>query len=145
MRFKQGMGDWTQYRMLGYRIWEVDFHPQPGAELMPHWKRMEEVAATVLGVLRKAHVRGDRYVLFRHGWSTSRAGATTSRSQVRKVNAQQRCNTIHRSERMHSTRLCVRRRDTVERSIGGNDRRQHQPVGRRDAVDGRRRRFPRSR
>jgi hypothetical protein len=84
--FKKGSGPWTQYR--GEGVDEVDFHwaddNQSGPK-SPYEQRMAEVASFTVGALKSAHERCIKYVLFRHGWSTSRGGKSTSRSAVRKV------------------------------------------------------------
>lgn len=82
--FREESGDWKDYRNLP-DVEEVDFHRQSNAgDWMPYWERMDEVPQTCLNVVRAAQERGSKYVIFTHGWSTSRMGKTTSRSQVRK-------------------------------------------------------------
>lgn len=87
-RFAVGSGDWTEYRKLPGVI-EVDFHhevPRRGEWLPPYHERMELVAQQALASLQAAYADlSVDYVLFTHGRSTSRPGATTSRSQVRKL------------------------------------------------------------
>lgn len=82
--FREESGDWKEYRNLP-DVEEVDFHRQSNAgDWMPYWERMDEVTQTCLNVVRAAQDRGSKYVIFTHGWSTSRIGKTTARSQVRK-------------------------------------------------------------
>lgn len=88
-RFTKGVGNWTEYRKLGTYL-EVDFHPpetheQRHAEMMPYHERMWEVYGRTIDTLKQAQDEGYEYVIFTHGWSTSRPGQTTARSEVRKV------------------------------------------------------------
>jgi hypothetical protein len=81
--FKTGTGDWTQFRRRD-GVTEVDFHrsefgPPEGA----YWEVMMAVRQEALTALKTAYERGDKWVLFRHGWSTSRLGKQTARSEVR--------------------------------------------------------------
>lgn len=81
--FKQGCGNWTQYRKLPGLV-EVDFHyAELGQPEVPYWETMGDIRVTALEALKRAFEEGTRFVLFRHGWSTSRPGNTTARSQVR--------------------------------------------------------------
>jgi len=83
--FRHGSGDWTRYRSLPGLV-ELDFHPRSGdADHAPYWDRMEKVYRDAVEALRRAQTLGKQHVLFTHGWSTSRLGKTTSRSQVRKA------------------------------------------------------------
>jgi hypothetical protein len=88
--FTKGSGNWTQYR--GPDVMEVDFHWCPGDRhpddrrgWTPYAERMGEVERRALAALRDAYERGVKRVLFTHGSSTSRPGATTARSVVRSV------------------------------------------------------------
>jgi hypothetical protein len=88
VRFKRDTGDWTKYRGPG--VLEVDFHradPNPRACRvgLPFHETMEQVRTDTLEALKTAQQRGYEKVLFRHGWSTSRRGRTSSRSVVRGV------------------------------------------------------------
>jgi hypothetical protein len=76
-------GDWTQFRRLP-ELKEVDFHVD-GPREVPYWEAMAEVERETLKALQDAQARGDRYVMFRHGWSTSRPGQMTVRSVIRRV------------------------------------------------------------
>lgn len=84
--FKKGSGDWKEYRKLGSHF-EIDFHPPDDGTLdgLSYRERMDNVTEVSRKALRRAYEAGDEYVIFRHGSSTSRPGATTSRSQVRKL------------------------------------------------------------
>jgi len=87
MAFKQESGAWTRYRKLPSVV-EVDFHwsgegREPG--MFGYWDAMGRVHQTALESLEAAQEVGDRYVLFTHGWSTSRQGKTTARSIVRSL------------------------------------------------------------
>ncbi len=75
-------GNWTDLRRALKNYIEVDFHHDAPREI-PYWEAMEDVRRTALQALKDAHVNGNDYVLFLHGASTSRLGATTARSQVR--------------------------------------------------------------
>ena len=84
-KFKHESGDWKAYRKLPDFI-EVDFHPQEGEiDQPPYWERMEQAYSRTIEALQRAQKTGKQYVLFTHGWSTSRIGKATSRSQVRKA------------------------------------------------------------
>ena len=83
--FKTASGDWKEYRSLT-KLLEIDFHPSEDEESsLPYHERMNKVWNDSLKALKRAQSEGYSYVLFTHGSSTSRAGATTSRSQVRKL------------------------------------------------------------
>ncbi len=83
--FKTGSGNGTQYRQLPCYI-EVDFHrSEYGRREISYCEAMDEVYSDALEALRDAHQQGRRYVIFTHGYSTSRRGETTARSQVRKL------------------------------------------------------------
>jgi hypothetical protein len=77
--------DWTEYRKLP-DVTEVDFHfSEYEPRRIPYCEAMAEVRESALNALRDAHEIGRKYVLFTHGHSTSRPGATTARSEVRKL------------------------------------------------------------
>jgi hypothetical protein len=81
--FKTGTGDWTQYRRRD-GVTEVDFHRSEfGPRDIPYWEAMVAVRQETLTALKSAYERGDKWVLFRHGSSTSRLGKQTARSEVR--------------------------------------------------------------
>ena len=89
MAFKTGAGDWTEYRKLD-GVTEYDFHraEENGFSpdgYRPYWDRMDSVYSETLDKLKDAQKSGNKFVIFTHGWSTSRIGKTTSRSQVRAV------------------------------------------------------------
>jgi len=85
--FKHESGDWTRYRELPNLI-EIDFHraqEHPAAQTgtAPYHERMASVGSDTFQALQAAQVAGKDWVPFTHGSSTSRRGATTSRSIVR--------------------------------------------------------------
>ena len=83
--FKNGVGDWTEYRKLKPQI-EINFHvDKDDYGLGSHWENMKDAHDGSLKALIRAQNEGLKYVLFIHGWSTSRIGKTTARSQVRKL------------------------------------------------------------
>jgi hypothetical protein len=80
--FKEGAGNWVQYRQLP-GLEELDFHySEYGPREIPYWEAMSQVYAKALDALKSAFADGKKYLLIRHGWSTSRRGATTARSQA---------------------------------------------------------------
>ena len=80
---KNESGDWTRYRTLPELV-EVDFHwSEEGPRQESYYEAMEDVYDVALDSLKTAFENGRRYVLFRHGHSTSRPGQTTARSVVR--------------------------------------------------------------
>ena len=83
MRFQYGIGDWVQYRQLPDLV-EVDLH-WCGLEGGQYYENMQQVWERVLGAITEAHSKKKKFVLFTHGWSSSRVGKTTARSQVRKL------------------------------------------------------------
>ena len=81
--FKEGSGDWTQYRRLPSAI-EIDFHDSEyGRGEVPYWVAMNQVYDRAFEALKCAYEDGIRYVIFTHGASMSRPGKTTARSEVR--------------------------------------------------------------
>jgi hypothetical protein len=95
MSFQEGDGDWTEYRQLGNYL-EVDLHPSTfsgydedgswfNASDMPYWEKMDMVEDITLESLKEAQEKGVEYVIFTHGYSTSRPGQTTARSVVRSI------------------------------------------------------------
>lgn len=83
MRFIYEVGDWIRYRQLPDLI-EVDFHWAKMETGLYH-ENMQQVWDQALSALIEAHAQRKKFVLFTHGWSTSRIGRTTARSQVRKL------------------------------------------------------------
>src|SRR6056297_2347014 len=80
--FKKEWGDWTKYRELKPLI--VDFHfEEDETDWIPYYERMDEARRRSLIAIMEAYEKGIPWVLFTHGWSTSRIGKTTSRSVVR--------------------------------------------------------------
>ena len=83
--FKKEGGNWIRYREL-QGVLECDFHKSDdGPREMDYDEAMGEVDRQTLLALIYAQAKGFRYVLFTHGWSTSRPGITTARSIVRSV------------------------------------------------------------
>src|SRR5437016_1581990 len=84
--FQQESGNWIEFRSR-FNITsdrEIDLH---FGRRDPFEKSyvdvMSEVAERVREALIEAQRHGDEYVMFRHGWSTSRPGEMTARSVVR--------------------------------------------------------------
>jgi hypothetical protein len=84
--FKREAGDWVRFRELP-NLMERDLHWAGETPTGAYWEHMETVWRVALESLRAAQTQGKQFVLFTHGWSTSRGGVTTSRSQVRKLMA----------------------------------------------------------
>lgn len=82
MAFKNESGNWTAYRELP-GVTEIDFHRSDEPSEHSYWEAMDLVRAETLASLKWAQANGKRYLLIRHGHSTSHQGTTTSRSQVR--------------------------------------------------------------
>ena len=80
----EGPADWTTFRDLPLAV-EVDFHRADRDGPYLYEDKMVEVWDDALAALKRAHRLGLRYVIFRHGRSTSGPGRTTARSQVRKL------------------------------------------------------------
>lgn len=81
-RFIPGFGPWHEYRTFG-KVYEIDFHRGRRDPDLSYWDAMAQVGRDVFDALKFAQRNGYDFVLFTHGWSTSRLGATTSRSMVR--------------------------------------------------------------
>ena len=80
--FRQGWGDWLQYRPPD--CLEVDLHfGKRDPQAKSYQQAMDEVTALVERTLREAQREGRSYVMFIHGRSTSRRGKMTARSRVR--------------------------------------------------------------
>jgi len=84
MAFKTGYRNWTDYRKLPGLL-EIDFHFSGQEITTSYYERMDDVWHMALNAIIKAQKEGKDHVLFTHGCSTSRNGATTSRSQIRKL------------------------------------------------------------
>jgi hypothetical protein len=85
MPFIKEWGNWVEYRNRFDGLVECDFHWSEEGRGGSYYENMDMVWNRALEVLQKAQAEGKEYVLFSHGWSTSRMGTTTSRSQVRKL------------------------------------------------------------
>jgi hypothetical protein len=84
--FKKHAGDWTELRKLTPAPWEIDYHADPNEpDGLDRWQRMDETIKGALEILKRAQEDRVTYVMFLHGSSTSRPGATTHRSQIRKL------------------------------------------------------------
>jgi hypothetical protein len=63
---------------------EIDFHPDTNEpDYLPFYEKMEKARSLSLAAIKRAQKEGIPWVLFTHGHSTSRIGATTYRSVVR--------------------------------------------------------------
>lgn len=82
MTFRKEGGDWTEYRELP-GLAELDLHRADSPSEFAYWEAMDAVRSDTLAALKRAQEAGRQYLLVRHGHSTSRPGAVTSRSQVR--------------------------------------------------------------
>jgi hypothetical protein len=73
--FKKEFGDWTKYREL--EPLEIDYH-HDGGELdgLSYYERMDRARKGSLAIIKRAQKDGIPWVLFTHGHSTSRIGAT---------------------------------------------------------------------
>jgi hypothetical protein len=86
MPIQRRYSDWKLYRQQ-FSLTpedEVDLHFGPRDPNTPYWDAMAEVSSIVENALREAQKNKRSYVLFKHGWSTSRQGKTTARSVVRR-------------------------------------------------------------
>jgi hypothetical protein len=81
-RFIIADGNWVEFRKLG-RYLEVDFHNE--TRDCPYYEWLEELKVRVITKLREAYENNYEWVIFTHGWSTSRNGKPTARSVVRNV------------------------------------------------------------
>ena len=80
--FKKIKGDWKD--LANTADIKVDLHFGRGAPGQ-FWNNMAEVAGIVEKTLREAQANGNRYVIFMHGYSTSRPGQMSARSIVRGI------------------------------------------------------------
>ena len=62
---------------------EIDLHFGRRDPHSPYENVMAELAELIENKLRQAQKNGRHYLMFVHGWSTSRPGKTTARSVVR--------------------------------------------------------------
>jgi hypothetical protein len=100
---KKETGDWKLFReRFGLaRTDEVDLHFSRRDPLTPYWEAMDELHEFVMNMVKRAQQNGRPYLMFVHGWSTSRPGQMTARSVVR-VHAITGRNSIHRASKMYS-------------------------------------------
>ena len=77
-------GDWIEYRNLS-GLKEIDLHFAGEESVGSYWENMAQIKKLTLNALYQAQEEGVQHLLFKHGWSTSRRGNTTSRSVVRGV------------------------------------------------------------
>ncbi len=82
--FKFESRDWVEYRKLPDLL-EYDYHLSGDNCGGSYYSNMENVLKGALRCIKKAQDDGKKFVLFTHGWSTSRIGKTTTRSQIRKL------------------------------------------------------------
>jgi hypothetical protein len=82
---KKETGDWKRFReRFGLaRTDEVDLHFGRRDPRTPYWEIMDELRELVANREKRAQQNGRPYLMFVHGWSTSRAGQTIARSAVR--------------------------------------------------------------
>jgi hypothetical protein len=80
-------GNWTDYRSRFGLLPEdeIDFHLGRRDPHLRYEEAMSEIEERVLNSLQRAYERGRPYIMFTHGWHTSRPGKTTARSVVRRV------------------------------------------------------------
>jgi len=83
VKFKFEMRDWIEYRDLP-DLMEVDFHRANQNSRGLYHENMQSIWDDTLSAVKAAQAQGKKYVLLKHGWSTSHVGKTTSRSQIRK-------------------------------------------------------------
>jgi hypothetical protein len=85
MMFKKDYRNWIEFRKLSPSPVEYDYHAGENEDDgLDYQGRMEWAYDCALSVLKQAQSNGKKYVMFIHGWSTSRIGKTTIRSQIRK-------------------------------------------------------------
>lgn len=88
---KNEKGNWTDYRArFGLTpADEIDLHfaneHSHSGWHEPYDDKMATVENLVLQSLQTAQANDRSYIMFMHGWSTSRPGKTTARSVVRRV------------------------------------------------------------
>jgi len=81
--FETGRGDGREWKAHPKAL-VVDYHDGPDHG-MAYWEHLEDFYNRTIDGLEKAQKEGYEYILFTHGWSTSRQGAQTARSEVRKI------------------------------------------------------------
>lgn len=80
--FKRESGDWKEYRSLP-DLMEIDFHRSGGCHQGSYYEKMSAVSCEAFEALASAYEEGKKFILFKHGSSTSYNGKSTSRSVVR--------------------------------------------------------------
>lgn len=83
--FQREYRNWVEYRTgLDGKVREYDCHYGPDHG-MCYYELMQKVYDDVLKIIEAEFENDGDWVLVTHGWSTSRRGTTTARSQVRKL------------------------------------------------------------
>jgi len=86
--FKKEYCNWIKYREYP-DLMERDYHlsgeEASGNSTGNYYENMNNVWNDTLRHLKMAQEEGKQYLLLTHGWSTSRLGQITSRSQIRKL------------------------------------------------------------
>jgi hypothetical protein len=84
MALKSYNGNWTDLRTMFPGAIEVDYHRDASSpDGLSYNDRMAQTRSGAIELLHQAWEHGAPAVMFRHGRSTSRRGATTHRSQIR--------------------------------------------------------------
>lgn len=81
-RFQRREANWVEYLKLP-NLLQIDFHDGERAPDKYYWDLLREWEVRVAEALQQARREGHEYILFTHGSSTSRPGASTARSVVR--------------------------------------------------------------
>ena len=81
--FKTGRGDGREWKEIPKTL-IIDYHDGPDFGL-EYWEHLEDFRKRTIEELIKSQKEGYEYILFTHGSSTSRQGAQTARSEVRKI------------------------------------------------------------
>lgn len=90
--FKRENRKWKEYRTIFNIQREVDMHfndhyydEDSSREYDSYDSKMARVYDITMDALKKAQQDNLEYIMFTHGWSTSRRGKTTARSVVRGI------------------------------------------------------------
>ncbi|MCL2721942.1 MAG: hypothetical protein FWD47_11470 [Treponema sp.] len=81
--FQTGRGDGREWKNQSKTL-IIDYHDGPDYG-MAYWELLKDFHKRTMEGLKKAQEEGYEYILFTHGSSTSRQGAQTARSEVRKI------------------------------------------------------------